>query len=153
MDVLTQRKMAANLLDCGIDRVWIDPENLDKVKMAITKDDIRMLIKDGIILKKQKKGISKGRTKKLMEQKRKGRRKGPGSRRGAKGARTPKKRKWINTIRPLRKMLKDLREDDLLEKNAYRKLYRMAKGGAFRSKNHMKLYMEEHELFVKETNE
>jgi len=121
--------------------------------MAITKDDIRMLIKEGIILKKQKKGISKGRTKQLREQKRKGRRKGPGSRRGAKGARTPKKRKWINTIRPLRKMLKDLREDDLIERNAYRKLYRMAKGGAFRSKSHMKLYMEEHELFVKKGNE
>ncbi|MBW9221558.1 50S ribosomal protein L19e [Methanothermococcus sp. SCGC AD-155-C09] len=153
MDVSTQRKMAANLLDCGIDRIWIDPENLDSVKMAITKDDIRVLIKDGIIQKKQKKGISKGRTKKLKEQKRKGRRKGPGSRRGAKGARTPKKRKWINTIRPLRKMLKELREENLIERNIYRKLYRMAKGGAFRSKSHMKLYMEEHELFVKETNE
>ncbi|HIP17682.1 MAG TPA: 50S ribosomal protein L19e [Methanothermococcus okinawensis] len=153
MDVSTQRKMAANLLDCGIDRIWIDPENLDRVKMAITKDDIRMLIKEGIILKKQKKGISKGRTKKLKEQKRKGRRKGPGSRRGAKGARTPKKRKWINTIRPLRKMLKDLREENLIERNTYRKLYRMAKGGAFRSKGHMKLYIEDHELFVKKENE
>ncbi|ABR56978.1 50S ribosomal protein L19e [Methanococcus aeolicus] len=146
MDISTQRRIASDVLDCGIDRVWIDPENLDKVKFAITKDDIRALIKDGIIVKKQKKGISSGRAKKLKEQKRKGKRKGQGSRKGAKGARTPKKRKWINTIRPLRCMLKELREEESIEVSSYRKLYRMAKGGAFRSKNHMKLYMEDHDL-------
>ncbi len=149
MNISTQRRIAADVLDCGIDRVWIDPENLDKVKFAITKDDIRALIKEGIIVKKQKKGISSGRSKKLKEQKRKGKRKGQGSRKGAAGARTPKKRKWINTIRPLRHTLKELREDGSIEVSTYRKLYRMAKGGAFRSKNHMKLYIEDHDLLNK----
>ncbi|MBP2143005.1 large subunit ribosomal protein L19e [Methanococcus voltae] len=144
MDVSTQRRIAANILDCGIDRVWVDPENLEKVKLAITKDDIRALVKDGIIVKKQEKGISSARKKKIQEQKRKGKRKGQGSRKGAKGARTPKKEKWINTIRPLRRMLKELREDEKIERTQYRKLYRMAKGGAFRSRNHMKLYMKDH---------
>uniref|UniRef100_A9A9P6 Large ribosomal subunit protein eL19 n=1 Tax=Methanococcus maripaludis (strain C6 / ATCC BAA-1332) TaxID=444158 RepID=A9A9P6_METM6 len=148
MDVSTQRRIAAAVLDCGIDRVWIDPENLEKVKMAITKDDIRLLINDGIIVKKQEKGISSARKKEVQEQKRKGKRKGPGSRKGAKGARTPKKEKWMNTIRPLRKMLKDLRENEKIERSAYRKLYRMAKGGAFRSRNHMKLYMKEHGILA-----
>ncbi|MCS3900502.1 50S ribosomal protein L19e [Methanococcus voltae] len=144
MDVSTQRRIAANILDCGIDRVWVDPENLEKVKLAITKDDIRALVKDGIIVKKQEKGISSARKKKIQEQKRKGKRKGQGSRKGAKGARTPKKEKWINTIRPLRRMLKEMREEDKIERTQYRKLYRMAKGGAFRSRNHMKLYMKDH---------
>ncbi|MBA2839800.1 large subunit ribosomal protein L19e [Methanococcus maripaludis] len=148
MDVSTQRRIAAAVLDCGIDRVWIDPENLERVKMAITKDDIRLLINDGIIVKKQEKGISSARKKEVQEQKRKGKRKGPGSRKGAKGARTPKKEKWMNTIRPLRKMLKDLRENEKIERSAYRKLYRMAKGGAFRSRNHMKLYMKEHGILA-----
>ena len=148
MDVSTQRRIAAAVLDCGIDRVWIDPENLEKVKMAITKDDIRLLINDGIIVKKQEKGISSARKKQVQEQKRKGKRKGQGSRKGAKGARTPKKEKWMNTIRPLRKMLKDLRENEKIERSAYRKLYRMAKGGAFRSRNHMKLYMKEHGILA-----
>jgi len=148
MDVSTQRRIAAAVLDCGIDRVWIDPENLEKVKMAITKDDIRLLINDGLIVKKQEKGISSARKKEVQEQKRKGKRKGPGSRKGAKGARTPKKEKWMNTIRPLRKMLKDLRENEKIERSAYRKLYRMAKGGAFRSRNHMKLYMKEHGILA-----
>ncbi|HIP84954.1 MAG TPA: 50S ribosomal protein L19e [Methanothermococcus okinawensis] len=150
MDVSTQRKMAADILDCGIDRVWIDPEHLDKVKMAITKDDIRQLIKRGIIVKKQKKGISRARARKLKEQKKKGRRRGPGSRKGAKGARTPKKTKWINTIRPLRRMLKELRDNGMIERSTYRMLYRMAKGGAFRSRSHLRLYLEEHELLIKD---
>ena len=107
MDVSTQRRIAAAVLDCGIDRVWVDPENLERVKMAITKDDIRLLINDGIIVKKQEKGISSARKKEVQEQKRKGKRKGPGSRKGAKGARTPKKEKWMNTIRPLRTLLKE----------------------------------------------
>ncbi|WP_459201261.1 50S ribosomal protein L19e [Methanococcus sp. CF] len=148
MDVSTQKRIAAAVLDCGIDRVWIDPENLERVKMAITKDDIRLLINDGIIVKKQEKGISSARKKEAQEQKRKGKRKGPGSRKGAKGARTPKKEKWMNTIRPLRKMLKELRENEKIERSAYRKLYRMAKGGAFRSRNHMKLYMKEHGILA-----
>ncbi|AEF96443.1 50S ribosomal protein L19e [Methanotorris igneus] len=149
MDVSVQRRMAADILKCGLDRVWIDPEQLDKVKAAITKDDIRALIKEGVIKKKQKKGISSARTKKLKEQKRKGRRRGPGSRRGAKGARTPKKERWINTIRPLRRLLKELRDNGTIDRRTYRRLYRMAKGGAFRSRSHMLLYMRDHDILAK----
>ncbi|EHP87744.1 50S ribosomal protein L19e [Methanotorris formicicus] len=149
MDVSVQRRMAADILKCGLDRVWVDPEKLDLVKAAITKDDIRALIKDGVIKKKQKKGISSARTKKLKEQKRKGRRRGPGSRRGAKGARTPKKERWMNTIRPLRKLLKEFRDNGTIDRGTYRKLYRMAKGGAFRSRSHMLLYMRDHGILAK----
>ncbi|WP_456375461.1 50S ribosomal protein L19e [Methanocaldococcus sp.] len=146
MDVSIQRKLAAEILKCGIDRVWIDPTQLERVKMAMTKDDIRSLIKDGVIKKKQKKGISSARVKKLKEQKKKGRRRGPGSRRGAAGARTPPKEKWMATIRSLRKTLKYLRDTGKIDTKVYRKLYRMAKGGAFRSKSHLFLYMKEHDL-------
>lgn len=100
------------------------------------------------LLKNRKKESAALGKKEVQEQKRKGKRKGPGSRKGAKGARTPKKEKWMNTIRPLRKMLKELRENEKIERSAYRKLYRMAKGGAFRSRNHMKLYMKEHGILA-----
>ncbi|NPA63077.1 MAG: 50S ribosomal protein L19e [Methanococci archaeon] len=146
MDVSVQRRMASELLKCGIERVWIDPEQLDRVKMAMSKDDIRVLIKEGVIKKKQKKGISSARVKKLKEQRKKGRRRGPGSRRGAAGARTPPKEKWMSTIRALRKTLKQLRDEGKIDRTVYRKLYRMAKGGAFRSRGHLFLYMKEHEL-------
>ena len=146
MDVSIQRRIAAEILKCGIERVWIDPTQLEKVKMAMSKDDIRALIKAGIIKKKQKKGISSARVKKLKEQRKKGRRRGPGSRRGAAGARTPPKERWMATIRALRKTLKQLRDSGKIDRRVYRKLYRMAKGGAFRSRSHLFLYMKEHEL-------
>jgi large subunit ribosomal protein L19e len=146
MDVSVQRRMAAEILKCGIDRVWIDPTQLDRVKMAMSKDDIRVLIKEGVIKKKQKKGISSARVKKLKEQRKKGRRRGPGSRRGAAGARTPPKERWMATIRALRKTLKQLRDTGKIDRKVYRKLYRMAKGGAFRSRSHLFLYMREHDL-------
>ncbi|XRO75481.1 50S ribosomal protein L19e [Methanocaldococcus sp. 28A] len=146
MDVSVQRRLAAEILKCGIERVWIDPTQLERVKMAMSKDDIRALIKEGVIQKKQKKGISSARVKKLKEQRRKGRRRGPGSRRGAAGARTPQKEKWMATIRALRKTLKQLSDTGKIDRIVYRKLYRMAKGGAFRSRSHLFLYLKEHEL-------
>ncbi len=146
MNVSVQRRMAAEILKCGIERVWIDPTQLERVKMAMSKDDIRALIKEGVIKKKQKKGISSARVKKLKEQRKKGRRRGPGSRRGAAGARTPPKERWMATIRALRRTLKQLRDSGKIDRRVYRKLYRMAKGGAFRSRSHLFLYMKEHEL-------
>ena len=146
MNVSVQRRMAAEILKCGLDRVWIDPTQLDRVKMAMSKDDIRALIKEGVIRKKQKKGISSARVKKLKEQKKKGRRRGPGSRRGAAGARTPQKERWMATIRALRKTLRHLRDTGKIDSKLYRKLYRMAKGGAFRSRSHLFLYLREHGL-------
>ncbi len=146
MDVYVQRRIAADILKCGVDRVWIDPERLEDVKAALSRDDIRELIKKGVIRKLQKKGISSARVKKLKEQRKKGRRRGPGSRRGAAGARNPPKEQWMMTVRALRKLLKQLRDEGKIEKRVYRKLYRMAKGGFFRSKSHLMLYIEEHEL-------
>ena len=59
--------------------------------------------------------------------------KGRGSIKGAKGARNPKKKAWMTTIRALRKDLKGMRENRDINRTTYRKLYRMAKGGAFRA--------------------
>lgn len=46
-----QRRIAAELLKCGENRVWIDPEKVDEVASAITREDIRRLIKEGVIRK------------------------------------------------------------------------------------------------------
>ena len=72
MDVSYQRRIAADVLKCGVGRVWIDNNHLDEVKNAITKSHIRALVKMGIIKKKQKKGISRGRAKIRDAQKKKG---------------------------------------------------------------------------------
>ena len=76
----------------------------------------------------------------------KGRQKGHGRRKGKSTARLSKKEKWMNIIRLQRTFLKLLREKQVLTPKNYKVLYMKSKGGFFRSKRHIKLYMEENKL-------
>ncbi|AXV38286.1 MAG: 50S ribosomal protein L19e [Methanobacterium sp. BRmetb2] len=146
MNLTTQKRLAADILKVGVNRVWIDPENIEEVSRAITRESVKQLVDSKIIRAKPQKGISSYRSKKIAQQKSKGRRKGHGSTKGAKGARNPKKKAWMTTIRALRKDLKGMRDNREINKTTYRKLYKMAKGGAFRSKSYMKTYARDHGL-------
>jgi len=130
-------------------KIWFDDERLDDIKEAITKQDVKDLIGEGVIRAKPMKSISKGRTRVAKIQKAKGHRAGHGSRKGKKTARLSKKDSWMAKIRVQRKFLKSLREKALVTKSVYHNLYRKAKGGFFRSTRHLKLYAEENELFNK----
>ena len=110
MDLKNQRRMAAEILGCGNNRVWIDPNREEDVADAITRADIRTAIESGTIRAMAKKGVSRGRARYNHEQRSKGRQRGPGSRKGPAGARTPTKRDWIQTIRPIRTTLRELRD-------------------------------------------
>jgi len=137
VDIKYQRRMAAQVLKCGIHRVWIDPKQIDEVAEAVQRDDIRRLIAYRVIQKHPKKGVSRGRARKRALQQLKGRRRGPGSRKGGKYARTPRKRQWIRTIRPIREELRRLRSEGKLDDTTYRVYYRKARGGLFKSRNHL----------------
>jgi large subunit ribosomal protein L19e len=140
-DLRNQKRMAASLLKCGVNRVWMDNDRIDEIAKAVTKDDIRILIRGKAIKSQQEKGISRGRKKINTKQKKKGRRRGQGSRKGAKYARFPRKNQWIRTIRSLRKFLRSLRNEGKVSKSDYRKYYRKAKGGEFRSKHHLNSHL------------
>ncbi|MHC1605358.1 MAG: 50S ribosomal protein L19e [Candidatus Methanofastidiosia archaeon] len=146
MNLRVQRRIASEVLDCGVNRIWINPGKAEEVGMAITREDVRKLISRGIIKKKQEEGISRYRAQKRHEQRKKGRRRGHGTLKGPKFSRYKKKRRWINTIRPLRRELQNLYRERKLSTPIYRKLYRMAAGGAFRSVLYMKSYMTDHEM-------
>jgi len=137
VDIKYQRRMAAQVLKCGVNRVWIDPKQIDEVAEAVQRDDIRRLIAYRVIQKHQRKGVSRGRARKRTLQQLKGRRRGPGSRKGGKYARTPRKRQWIKTIRPIREELRRLRTEGKLDDTTYRMYYRKARGGLFKSRNHL----------------
>jgi len=140
-DLRNQRRMASTLLKCGANRVWMDHDRIDEIAKAVTKDDVRVLIRGKAIKSKQEKGTSRGRKKFNAAQKKKGRRRGHGSRKGAKYARLPRKRRWIRTIRPIRSYLKTLRAEEKINRTIYRKYYRKAKGGEFRSKRHLETHL------------
>ncbi|MHA1460903.1 MAG: 50S ribosomal protein L19e [Promethearchaeota archaeon] len=146
MSLKAQKRMAAEILKCGENRVYFDPYLIDEIKMAITREDIRNLVKEGIILKKYKKGNSKYRKNVRHERKKKGRARGIGKRKGTKYARLPKKKRWMNRIRPQRRELKKLRDRKLITTATYRKLYKNAKGGMFNSVAQMNRYIKEKEL-------
>jgi large subunit ribosomal protein L19e len=150
MNLSTKRRMAASVMKVGKGRVWFDPDESGDIEEAVTRDDIRGLIHDGVIQSKPKIGTSRGRANFKKAQKAKGRRSGHGSRKGAKGARLPKKRKWISQIRPIRKTLLELREAKKIDSATHRKLYGMAKGGVFKSKAHLNMYLLEKKLITEE---
>ena len=140
-DLRNQRRMAASILKCGVNRVWMDQDRLDEIAKAVTKEDIRILINGKAITVRQIKGISNGRKKYIKRQKEKGRKRGHGSRKGAKYARLPKKERWMRTIRPLRQYLRTLRDEKKIDRSTYRKYYMKAKGGEFRSKHHLQTHL------------
>ncbi|MEM3736768.1 MAG: 50S ribosomal protein L19e [Candidatus Bathyarchaeia archaeon] len=133
MSLRSQRRLAADVLGVGLNRVWIDPEQLTNVGSAITRQDIRRLIGSGIIKALPVKGVSRGRARVLKDKRKEGRRRGLGSREGNQYARSPKKDKWVATIRAVRDRLKVLRESKAITDATYHTLYKMAKGGAFKS--------------------
>ncbi len=141
-----QRKMAAEIFKAGYHRVWFDEGDLEEIAGAVTREDIKRLINRGSIQLRQAKGISRARANKLMRQKEKGRRRGHGSRKGSQNSKVSSKRKWINTIRPIRKKLKELRSSGTIEPRVYRKTYLMAKGGMFRSRAYLESYLKEHKM-------
>ena len=140
-DLKNQRRMAAEILKCGENRVWINPEKIEEVEDCITRADIRTAIDSGLIKAKSKNGTSKGRIRYVQGQKASGKRKGPGSRKGTANARVRDKERWMATIRPIRDELKTLRADGKITPSVYRLYYRKAKGGMFKSRRHLKQHM------------
>ena len=146
MKLTVQRRLAARILDCGENRVRFDDTRVSDIKEAITASDLRALIKEGAVSAAPEQGVSRGRARKIRIQKIKGRRKGHGSRKGPATARTVRKVTWMNKIRAQRRLLAELREEGRIEKDTFTAMYRKAKGGFFRSRRHLTLYIEEQGL-------
>ncbi len=146
MKLTTQKRLAASILKCSEKRIVFDTDALESIAESITKEDIRQLIKEGVIVKTPVKGISRVRANRRLAQRRKGRQQGSGTRKGTRNARLPHKEAWMNKIRSQRKHLTELRETEVVSGSDYRDLYRKAKGGFFRSKRHINLYIDEHNM-------
>lgn len=153
-----QKKLAAKILDASPKRVKIDLDRLeelgiaiDDLKQSITKQDVRNFINKKVIYVVQKKGVSRARARKKHIQKVKGRQKGVGSRKGTKNARLNKKETWMKRIRTQRDLLGELRSKGIISNSDFWSLYSKAKGGFFRSRRHIKVFAEEHDMLkVKE---
>jgi large subunit ribosomal protein L19e len=141
MSVKSQKRIAATILGGGLNRVWIDPEEVDRVQSAITREEVKTLIHEGRIQLLPKTGVSRGRVRS-----RAGRRKKAGSR---KGSQKPGKQAWVLKIRAIRRHLRFLRDKRQLTGSNYKTLLSMAKGGGFRSGSHVDEYVKARQLLKK----
>jgi large subunit ribosomal protein L19e len=132
-----KRELVARMLNVGSNRIKFEPDKLDDIADSITREDIRSLIKNGVIWTSKPKGTSRSRAKaKLQVKKKHG--SGPGSKKGRKTARTGKKELYVKKIRTLRYHLKVLKDRNDVNREIYWSLYKKINGGQLRSLTHLR---------------
>jgi large subunit ribosomal protein L19e len=144
MDLNKVKRIAASVLKTAVKRVWLNPEESARISEAMTKEDVRELVQEGIIKKRKMESQSRARARKLLEKKARGRKRGRGKRKGTKKARIGKKKSWVKRVRAQRRTLRELKKKEpaAVKKIGYGRLYRMVKGNYFKGKEYLKAHIE-----------
>merc|ERR1712054_756871 len=107
-----QKRLAADVLNCGKRKIWLDPNETSDIGLANSRQDIRKLVQDGLIIKLPPKIHSRARARRRQVAKRLGRHCGKGKRRGTRNARIAEK----------------------IDNHFYHECYVKAKGNVFKNK-------------------
>lgn len=135
----TIKRLAADILKVGVNRVRIRQEDYARAMEALTREDVRGLIEDGVVYRIRYVGR---RTKPPRK------RKGAGKRKGRKYSRKGAKESWMERLRSQREYLGTLLREGELSPQHKRAAYLKVKGGSFRGKAALKTYLEENGMLT-----
>ena len=109
-----KRELISRVLGVGLNRVRFEPDKLDDISDAITREDIRSLVKKGTIWTVKLRGISRSR------------------------ARVGKKDVYVKRTKAMRRHLKILKARNEINRETFWALYKKIKGGNVRSLSHLR---------------
>lgn len=89
VDLTTQKRLAASVIGCGKNKIWIDPNEVNEIGNANSRQSVRKLVADGLIIRKPVTMHSRSRARELNLARRDGRHRGFGKRKGTANARMP----------------------------------------------------------------
>lgn len=142
MSVKFTKRVASQILGRGENALKMNPKGMEEIKKAITRDDVRKLIKDGSIIALRPK--SELHEKAQVEKRKRGR----GKRKGSANAR--RGRTWEKKVRSQRMLLKRLKVMGKVDNAMFKKYYLLVKGNAFADKRSLLLHLSDAGIKVSE---